>query len=342
MAQRPALRTAAVVLCGALFVAFLVAGIADWAAVAKLPQVTTFEQAEFVASNARRPPDDSAAWKTVKLPDEWRKRPDLGAHGWYRVKFDLAEAPEGLQNILVRYRRAQRLSFFVNGKPVGGAIQASSISAERGGVRVDRVAGASAPPSLLRAGENLIHVRMEASPHPALMHGLGRVYFGDARPLRRMLVGFGEQAAGAMRNATAMALAAGIITLFLWLAHRSDRVPGEMRLSDASLGVRAHDELQRRVLQHVLPEHRVHAPQEIGTGGDGDDLLERAPDQRPVEPGHAMSLEKALGERPLVAGTPAEFSEADVLDIDPPARAEAAVVRVEQETPSGGKVSDEG
>jgi signal transduction histidine kinase len=224
MAQRPALRTAAVILGGAIFFAFLIAGIADWAAVAKSPRLTTFEQAEFVASNARRPPDDRAAWKTVKLPDEWRNRPDLGAHGWYRIRLTLDRVPEGLQTILVRYRRARRLSFFVNGKHVGGAIQASSISAERGGVRADIVAEASASPSMLRAGENMIYVRMEASTHPALMHGLGRVYFGDAQPVRRMLVWFGEQGMSAMRNATAMALAAGIITLFLWLARRNDRV----------------------------------------------------------------------------------------------------------------------
>lgn len=222
MSQR--LKSILMAALGGTFLLFLVIGMAEWAAVADSPEITRIDRADFVPSNARRPPDDTAAWKTVSLPDEWRSRPDIKGPGWYRIKLTLDPVPTGLQSILLRYRRAQQVTFFVNGKRIGGSREAQAEAAGRAGTGAESTLGLTVPPYLLRAGENVIHVRMEASSHPAKVHGLGRVYFGEARPLRRMHIWLNELGVNSKREATVMALAAGIIALFLWLAHRSDRV----------------------------------------------------------------------------------------------------------------------
>ncbi|HXV09880.1 MAG TPA: ATP-binding protein, partial [Burkholderiales bacterium] len=223
MAQRPALRFAAVILGGMVFL-FLAVGTAEFIAVPGPPAVVTFEQAEFVPNSARRPPGDDAAWKTVRLPDEWRKRPAFGGHGWYRIKLDLHRAPEGLQAVFIRNRRSDRITFFVNGKLIGSAREVMSLSAGRAERGFEAPLGFAVPPSMLRPGQNMIHIRMEGSSDPASINGLSRIFYGDARTLRRAQLGINEFNFQARRHTISMALAAGIVTLFLWFARRADRV----------------------------------------------------------------------------------------------------------------------
>lgn len=223
MAQRSRLRILAAILGGGALL-MLVAGMVEWASVADSPEITRFDQADFVASGARRPPDDAASWKTVNLPDEWHSRPDIKGQGWYRIKVSLDHAPTGLQAVFVRSRRAHEVSFYANRTRIGGSREETHMAAGRAGSGKAVTLGLGIPPHLLRAGENTIHVRMKGSAHPARMHGLGRVYLGDARPLRRVRIWTNTVTVNAERGATILALAAGIMTLFLWLARRSDRV----------------------------------------------------------------------------------------------------------------------
>jgi len=224
MPQRLGLYHVAVAILGGVVLLFLAVGTAEFIAVPGLPNVIRFTQAEFVPSNARRPPDDLAAWKTVSLPDQWRNRPDFGGYGWYRMKWNLDRAPEGLQGVFMRNRRARRIAFFINGKPIGSARDVASYAAGRAGRGLNSPLGYTVPPSMLRAGENVIHVRMDGSSYPTSVHGLGEVFFGEARALRRMRLGINEFNFQARRYTSAMALAAGIITFFLWFARRADRV----------------------------------------------------------------------------------------------------------------------
>ncbi|MGQ0579781.1 MAG: sensor histidine kinase [Betaproteobacteria bacterium] len=80
------------------------------------------------------------------------------------------------------------------------------------------------PPQLLDAGENTIHVRVNATSSGAFLHGLPRVSFGEARALHNEHLASSELGFNAQRIFFAMALVTGIITLFLWLIRRSDRV----------------------------------------------------------------------------------------------------------------------
>ena len=213
--------------------AFAVTGAHAQAIHPLLPSGTvTFEVSDFVLDQGTQPPGNSAAWQAVSLPDEWRRRMQAGFQeiGWYRFKFDLAETPSRILALHLPHRRAHRLDFYVNGR----LLTSSSHVAARGGSRASesRIGTNSMgtplflniPPSLLTAGENFIHVRMRATDAPFVMHGLSRITFGDARQVFKAHIVALEKVYFAQRTFYAMALAGGLITLFLWLARRSDRV----------------------------------------------------------------------------------------------------------------------
>lgn len=215
---------------GAAVIAF---SATDLANAAQPGWKTVFEQADFLLSDDRRPPGDSAAWKPVSLPDQWRHRmPDgISGQAWYRIKFDSMHSPSSVHAIGITHPRAFRTDFFVNGKFVGGA--GDLIAGGRGPDGGARFAPVPAfmtalhilvPPQLLDAGENTIHVRVNATSSGAFLHGLPRVSFGESRALHNENHASSELGFGAQRIFFAMALVNGIITLFLWLARRDDRV----------------------------------------------------------------------------------------------------------------------
>ena len=194
---------------------------------------TVIERADFLLSDERRPPGESAAWQPVSLPDQWRHRmPDgISGQAWYRIKFNIEQSPSSVHAVGITHPRAFRTDFFVNGKLVGGA--GDLIAGGREPARGPRYAlvpsfmtalHVMVPPKLLDAGENIIHVRVNATSSGAFLHGLPRVSFGEARALHMEYFVSSELGLGAQRIFFAMTLVTGIITLFLWLARRGDRV----------------------------------------------------------------------------------------------------------------------
>jgi hypothetical protein len=185
--------------------------------------IVTFKAADFVLDQGSRPPGDSAAWQAVSLPDEWRRRmhTDFTGQGWYRLKFQLPKAPETINALQIPHRRSLSVGFFVNGNFVGGSSDLTALT----------VSGAlsspiyiAVPPSLLRAGENVIHVRMRGTSARMDMHGLSSVILGNAREVRRVYIAISETGFQAQRSFFVMALTAGLIAIFVWFARRSDRV----------------------------------------------------------------------------------------------------------------------
>ncbi|MGQ0579780.1 MAG: ATP-binding protein, partial [Betaproteobacteria bacterium] len=182
-----------------------------------------FDNAEFVLGTDERPPHDSAAWAPVSLPDEWRRTtPGFAGQGWYRIEFEFARAPATMHAILLAYLRSHRVDFFVNGNLVGGSRDVTMRNAA--GTLLGHAVYLTVPPHLLQAGKNVIHVRMLATSAAAALHGLGQVTFGEAREVRKGYIRHLEQEAQAFRIFLAMAFAAGLIALCLWLARRGDRV----------------------------------------------------------------------------------------------------------------------
>lgn len=209
-------------MCMLLFVALLFEAAAP-ANGAQPERITVFERADFVLSEGSRPPDDNVVWQPVSLPHQWRHtHPGITGQGWYRIKFDLAQAPRNMHAVLISNERSQECSFFVNGKNFGGA--RDLIAGARIGPGFGSPLYLSFPPALLQAGENVIHVRMRTASHPINIQGLGPVTFGDARPVRRATAAHWELGFYAERSFGAMAFAAGLITLFVWFARRSDHV----------------------------------------------------------------------------------------------------------------------
>jgi hypothetical protein len=212
------LRTASIVIV--LLVSY--SAIAASADIQRRP-VIVFEEAEFVLSKDANPPDDSAAWRPVTLPHEWRRtHPGATGQGWYRIRFNLATAPKNAQAININYAsRLGHAHFFVNGALLGGSrdITASAAVAAFGTPFYVFV-----PPVMLRAGVNVIHTRTHTTSYPINVEGLGRITFGDARPVRRISVQHVYAGFYAGVFFLAMAFAAGLITLFAWLAYRTDRI----------------------------------------------------------------------------------------------------------------------
>ena len=204
-----------------LFAALLLE--ATFAVSADVNRQVVFERADFVLSEASRPPDENAGWQPVSLPHEWRHtHPGVTGRGWYRIQFELAQAPRTMHAVLLTHERSQETAFFVNGKSIGGS--RALIARMRIGPGLGSPVYLGIPPALLRAGENVIHVRMRTASHPLNIQGLGLLDFGDARALRRTAALHWEWGFYAGRSFAAMAFAAGLITLFVWFARRSDHV----------------------------------------------------------------------------------------------------------------------
>ena len=80
-------------------------------------QVIEFSSGEFS-------PENKVSWKSVALPDDWRKRNLPISHAWYRFEFDLDTLPLKL-NALYFPTLSQNLAVYLNGVEIGdgGSLQ---------------------------------------------------------------------------------------------------------------------------------------------------------------------------------------------------------------------------
>jgi len=180
-----------------------------------------FDSAQFLRTDEPRPPGPGAAWRTVHLPHVWRTTdPGAAGLGWYRIEFTLASAPNGTQAIEVDHYRSTWVEYYVNGALIGGSRETIG----KGGLGFGAPIFLTIPPSLLHAGVNVLMAHMSTRPPSFNIQGLGRVSFGDALPVREQHAKAQELGFYAWRSFYAMALAAGVIAFFAWLARPSDRI----------------------------------------------------------------------------------------------------------------------
>src|SRR5207244_12831821 len=82
-----------------------------------------FDSAEFLLSDAARPPDGLAQWQRVSLPHRWHDtHPGVKGLGWYRIKFELAQIPRSAQAIKIAHQRSRFVDFYVNGSLIGSSL----------------------------------------------------------------------------------------------------------------------------------------------------------------------------------------------------------------------------
>ncbi|NOY63289.1 MAG: hypothetical protein GXP10_09105 [Gammaproteobacteria bacterium] len=129
-----------------------------WAGAAGKGMVQSLFQAEFVLSDSVVPPPASASWRSVMLSDHWpAQRYALGRNGWYRLVVDIPDLPDELWGIYLR-RFNMNAAIFLNGQFLGdGGSFEEPLSRNW-----NRPLYVTAPPSLWRVGQNVIHVRLNA------------------------------------------------------------------------------------------------------------------------------------------------------------------------------------
>jgi signal transduction histidine kinase len=208
----PATRAAARVLAVALAL-----GAATQAALAQ-PRMMVLEEAQFVASDSRRPPGDDAAWRPVRLPDNWYfSHPAGPTAGWYRLEFELGAPPFRNHMIFLPRNSARYLRFYVNGKSVS-----ENSAYTDPGARSNWV-----PPALfhlswlyLTSGRNVMLVRVEGVPQ--LRQGLTRITVGPADLVRPHYEWRHTIQVSALLMFGTAALLAGMLAAAFWLRERKD------------------------------------------------------------------------------------------------------------------------
>jgi len=191
------------------------------ASAANAPEPLVIERAEFVISDRASPPGDDAAWSMVALPHDWRTLEKKGRlTGWYRIRFKLERVPKEGRGIYLRHLRANAIDVYVNGERYSGSRDIHGRGAQAYGFSL----ALFAPAILWRPGENVVHFQMNGLAIERALHGLGRVSIGDTHAIGAMRARDFELTGGSLRLAFAATLTAGVLTLILWIARRSDRV----------------------------------------------------------------------------------------------------------------------
>lgn len=202
----------------AVFMA-LFAALAVACADAAPPGVTTVERAEFVVSDSRVPPPDTAAWQPIRLPDNWHvSRPGFNGQVWYRIAFSTVSVKRTHVVYLPRNSAAE-FEFFANGELL-------SISRPQGDPRISdlqRPLSYNLPRIMLRQATNVMHIRALGS--AAHRDGLSRVTIGPGLLVRPQYYDsrYDLQITSIAMFGAAL-LVAGLLALFVWRADRNDRM----------------------------------------------------------------------------------------------------------------------
>jgi len=178
-----------------------------------------FGEAEFVQTGDRHHPAADAAWQPVALPDSWRQQQrDRSKIAWYRIRFNLAQAPRSPQAIYIP-RITNNIAIHVNGVLLGisGQLDAKELSWNTAQLFF-------VPPSILRTGGNEILLRLH--PDGMARAGISHIHFGDEPVMRekfehRLLI----QSTAPKFIAGLLALTA-LLSLALWASRRQETVFG--------------------------------------------------------------------------------------------------------------------
>ena len=186
-------------------------------AVAATGAVVRFESAHVLLSESDAPPPDSASWQALALPDlGTRSRPGVRGAGWYRMQWRIDTVPSETQSLyLPDFTRHD--SAFVNGTPV-----------DHRGVQDAAPRLFAFAPSLLRVGDNTVHLRMGAYWVPVAPR------VGDETALRGAYETRKWLAIAGPHQLSGLAAALGLFMLLLWSRRRAEGAYGYFGLASIS------------------------------------------------------------------------------------------------------------
>lgn len=187
--------------------------------------VLELSDAEFVLSDASKPPDDAAPWRAQRLPDRWRaSRPTADAIGWYRLRFPLAEPNASLYAVYLP-GLGLNAAVYLNGTPIGDGGRFDEPIARNW----NRPLLFLIPPGLLRAGENALYVRLRS--HAYTQANLEPILIGADQLLRPAYEREYFLRVTLNQTTTVLIAAIGILMLNLWWRRRRDTYYGYFGLS---------------------------------------------------------------------------------------------------------------
>ena len=164
--------------------ALLAATTGTWLPIAWLSSLVAagppgfLERAEFLAAESALVPAAAADWQPVTLPDDWLLRRPGVREGWYRLRFDAVANDEGRWGIYLP-AVVMNAVVYVNGERVGDGGRVDDPVARNS----NRTLLLPFEASLLRSGENLLHVRLVSDrPDGGFLPALHVARFHDLAP----------------------------------------------------------------------------------------------------------------------------------------------------------------
>jgi signal transduction histidine kinase len=206
-----------------------------WLGIAPAAQAVVQEPAGalMVSEASRTPPQATAGWKAVTLPDLWRKsRPKVApTASWYRIGFE--HAPDGGQpwGVLFPYLY-EGGQVWLNGALLA-TIQESSAQSH---VRWARPHLVSLPPALLRPGDNELLVRVQPAPDGSLRFPRTRI--GPMQELAPLHDTHFFWASVTPQITAVICLLVSLSVLYIWWRQRGEVMYGLFGLAVALWGIR--------------------------------------------------------------------------------------------------------
>ena len=178
------------------------------------PLITTYEQAEYLISDSRTPPDNEEDWQPITLPDNWAvSRPGFKGRVWYRIRFEIPGFKRKGRAIYIPRNNADHYFVYINGIPRGG--NRSYVDPNLTDLHRPLIYGKAGYPP----GENVIHIRVTGD--ATYRHGLSRVTIGPPRLVRPQYYQprYDLQVTSIAAFGTTLLLA-GVLALLVWRGQR--------------------------------------------------------------------------------------------------------------------------
>lgn len=185
------------------------------AARADSPQALRIREAEFVYARSGITPPEGLPWQPISLPDRWKVNwPGITGNVWYRARFEVARpGTEPWMVYLPRLREGGAL--FVNDQLLASVREPDAAT----WVRWMRPHAFAIPPSLLRAGENILHVRVYVGSEDKTMSS---IYVGPETAVHPLYESRYFWTYTAAQVTIVVTLSLAVFVIGIWLRRRLD------------------------------------------------------------------------------------------------------------------------